>query len=272
MVETVALKEIIKSREEELSVLKASPDFSEKLKEIKAGAAAGPPVRDFCYAVGKKGGEGAIRIIAEVKKASPSKGVIRADFSPLDIARSYEKNGAVALSVLTEKKFFHGDLSYLTLIKDNVGIPVLRKDFILDEFQIYESRAAGADAVLLIVNILGTEDLKKFIQLTKNLSMTPLVEVHTEGELEIALEAGAKVIGINNRDLKTFTTDIDTTLRLAPLVPEDKIIISESGIKTRGDIVSLKAAGVSAFLVGESLMREEDEGGKLRELLGAGAL
>lgn len=269
---TVALKEIIESREEELSALKASSGFSEKLKEIKAKAGEAPPPGDFARAVSEKGGPGAIRIIAEVKKASPSKGVIRSDFSPLEIAKSYEGSGAAALSVLTEEKFFHGSLSYLTLIKDKVGIPVLRKDFILDEFQVYESRAAGADAVLLIVNILDKVDLKRFIELTKTLGMAPLVEVHTEVELTAALEAGADIIGINNRDLTTFTTDIETTRRLAPLVPDGRIVISESGINNRDDIMELKRLGVSAFLVGTALMREVDEAKKLRELLGAGPL
>ncbi len=221
-------------------------------------------VRDFYGVLGEGPGT---KIIAEVKKASPSKGIIRSDFDPLEIAKVYEQNGAAALSVLTEEFFFKGSPEYLAMIKDGVSIPVLRKDFIFDPFQIYESRAIGADAVLLIAAVLEKEKLGELIDLTRKFGMAPLVEVHTEEELQRAVDAGATIIGINNRDLKTFEIDLDTTRRLAPLVPEDRIIVSESGINTKDDIRSLKEAGVRAFLIGEALMRENDMGRKLREFL-----
>jgi len=255
------LEEIIKNKAEEVSRLKASAS----VEEMRKRSAELEPPRDFAAAI--RGGE-AVRIIAEVKKASPSRGVIRKDFDPLAIARAYERNGAAAISVLTDEKYFDGRLEYLALIKKKTFLPVLRKDFIIDEIQVHESRAAGADALLLIVAALDKDRLKKLLGLTTELGMSALVEVHDRGELERALEADAKIIGINNRDLRTFRTDIRTTLELAPLVPGDRIIVTESGINTREDIEKLKNAGVDAFLVGESLVREEDPGRKLKELMG----
>ena len=260
------LVEIVRNRAEGLSRQKQLVSVD----EIKNRLGSAMPVRDFHAAVTGKGKADDIRIIAEVKKASPSKGVIRDDFDPLILAREYEENGASAISVLTEEAYFQGSLEHLKLIKENTGLPVLRKDFIIDEYQIYEARLAGADAVLLIAAILDEKALKNFLWLTDALGMAALVEVHDGDEMKRALEAGASLIGVNNRDLKTFKVDINATIRLAPLVPKDKILVSESGLGARADILTLQKAGVSAFLIGEALVREKDAGKKLRGLLGKG--
>lgn len=242
-----------------------------KLEKIVASA---PPPRDFASAVRAHRADGdrsrttSIRLIAEVKKASPSRGVIRADFDPVKIATTYELSGASAISVLTDEKYFQGHLDYLKAVREVVDIPVLRKDFIIDPYQIYEARAAGADAVLLIVAALSRTELLELMGLAGRLGMATLVETHTAEELHIALEADAQVIGINNRNLRTFETTLDTTLRLAARVTGDKILVSESGIFTRSDVERLMQAGVDAILVGESLMREPDPGVKVKELLG----
>ncbi|MBI5238535.1 MAG: indole-3-glycerol phosphate synthase TrpC [Deltaproteobacteria bacterium] len=238
------------------------------LAEIKKNLDPARPIRDFKKAVSAPSDD--VRIIAEVKKASPSRGVIRDVFNPLGLAKEYEANGAAAVSVLTEEAYFQGSLEHLKLIKENTGLPVLRKDFIIDEYQIYEARSAGADAILLIAAILDEKVLKNFIWLTEALGMAALIEVHDEEEIEKALEAGVGLIGVNNRDLKTFKVDINTTIRLLPLVPKDKILVSESGIRERADILMLKKAGVSAFLIGEALIKEKDAGKKLRGLIGKG--
>lgn len=209
-----------------------------------------------------------ISIIAEIKKASPSLGILRENFNPIEIARIYEANGASAISVLTDEKFFQGSLSYLTKVRSTVRLPVLRKDFIVDPYQIYEAREAGADAILLIAAILSKEELQDFLLLASELEMDCLVEVHSENELKTVLQTNASIIGINNRDLKTFKTDLETTLRLRPLIPSGKIIVSESGIKSRKDIEVLLKNGVNAVLVGETLMKSNNIPGKLHELLG----
>lgn len=260
------LREIVRNRAAGLSRQKQLISVD----ELKNRLASAMPVRDFSAALIGKGKADDIRIIAEVKKASPSRGVIRDDFDPLGLAREYEANGASAVSVLTEEAYFQGSLEHLRLIKEQTGLPVLRKDFIIDEYQIYEARSAGADAVLLIAAILDEKALKNFIWLTDALGMAALVEVHDGEEIKKALQAGASLIGVNNRDLKTFKVDINTTIRLLPLVPKDKIAVSESGIRERADILMLKKAGVSAFLIGEALVKETDAGKKLRELLGKG--
>ena len=208
-----------------------------------------------------------IRIIAEVKKASPSKGLIRADFDPLQIAKQYEKNNASAISVLTESEFFQGKLEYLKDIKNIVNIPVLRKDFIFDPYQVVEARANGADAVLLIAAILEKTLLDELLSVTRDLSLSALVEIHTQEELEKVLLTDADIIGINNRNLKTFNTDIQTTLNLMSDIPDSKIIVTESGIKTKDDILMLSDAGVDAFLIGETFMREQNPGDKLKEFI-----
>jgi indole-3-glycerol phosphate synthase len=206
-------------------------------------------------------------IIAEVKKASPSKGVIRVQFDPVAIALDYEEHGAAAISVLTEKRFFQGSPEYLSAIKKQVSIPVLRKDFLFEIYQIYEARALGADALLLIAAILEQEKLCELLHLTQELGMDALVEVHNRAELDMALETGSCIIGINNRNLSTFHTDVATTVELIRAIPDDRIVVSESGIASRDDILMLRRAGVDAFLIGETLMRQESPGSKLAELI-----
>lgn len=232
---------------------------------IKVLAAAAPPALDFHAALqGKE-----IRLIAEVKKASPSKGILRRDFNPVDIAMKYASGGAAAISVLTEEKYFLGKPQYLRDIKDALGsrVPVLRKDFIHDPYQVYEARAWGADAVLLIVAILSPERLGELMATARELGMACLVEVHNENEIDIALYGGAGIIGINNRDLNTFTVDLNTTGRLRPLIPPHITVVSESGIHTRADIMQLKNIGINAVLIGESLMTAQNIEAGMKELL-----
>ncbi len=254
------LDEIMASKGDELIEVKERVP----LKELQASLSDLPPVRDFPSALKADG----INIIAEVKKASPSKGIIREDFDPVEIALAYEANGAAAISILTEANFFMGSLDYLSTVRERVALPLLRKDFIFDHYQLVEARVHGADAVLLIAAVLGDDSLKTLLEGAEELGLSVLVEVHNEMELERAVASGAGVIGINNRDLKTFVIDIETTRRLIPLVPDDRVIVSESGINTRADIESLKGAGAHAFLIGEALMREPLPGEKLKELLG----
>lgn len=259
------LDDIIESKKQSLEVAKEEYP----LEGLKERLVTFPPARDFeaaiSYGDGKKD---RIRIIAEVKRASPSKGMIREYFVPAEIARGYYEAGAAAISIITEEKFFMGKLEYLSSLRWNMRIPLLRKDFIFDAYQIYESRVAGADALLLIVAVLGREKLKELLELTYQLGMSALVEVHDEAEMETALDAGARIIGVNNRDLKTFKTDLNTTIRLAPYVPKDRVLVSESGINTHEDILKLREWGVEAFLIGEALMREENFRKKLKELRG----
>lgn len=210
---------------------------------------------------------GKLSLIAEIKKASPSRGIIRADFDAVKIARVYEEAGAAALSVLTEEHFFKGDLGTLERIRKDTGIPILRKDFIIDEFQIYESYVYGADAILLIAQILEDKRLRDFIALAQRLSLDCLVEVHDEENLKKALAANARIIGINNRDLNSFQTDLSTTRRLRPLIPEDKIVVSESGIKTSEDVKTLKGLGVNAVLIGEAFLDSSDIAAKVKHLM-----
>ena len=212
------------------------------------------------------GGEQAPRVIAEVKKASPSKGVIREDFDPVTIARSYENGGAAAVSVLTDAPFFQGRLEYLEEIHATISIPVLRKDFIVDEYQIWEARAAGADAVLLIVAALDDGQLQAFHDVALELGMDALVEVHDDEELERAAAIRPTVVGVNNRDLRTFEVDLNTTRRLLEKRPEGALIVSESGFFQRSEIDEMRSWGADAFLIGESLMRAPDPGGALSEL------
>lgn len=209
-----------------------------------------------------------IAVITEVKKASPSKGLIRADFDPVAIAEAYESNGSSALSVLTDEKFFQGSADYVTQISNTVKLPILRKDFTIDPYQIYEARAIGAAAVLLIVGILTPDELRDYLALSQQLDLDALVEVHTEEELVVALDAGAEIVGINNRNLNTFEVSLETTFSFIDRMPDEVLKVSESGIYTRDDVVQLRDAGADAVLVGESLMRETDIGQKLRELIG----
>lgn len=209
-----------------------------------------------------------LNLIAEIKKASPSKGVIREDFNPGKIAAIYQASGAQAISVLTDEKFFQGHLDHIKIVKECSSLPILRKDFIIDEYQIYESLVAGADAVLLICDILSGEELDKFHSLAVSLGLDVLVETHNDEDLKKAVSSGASVIGINNRDLQTFKVDINVTERLVKHIPPHKTIVSESGIKTHEDIMFLKALGVNAALIGETFMAAPDIGAKIREILG----
>lgn len=265
------LDEIVAYKRTTIERLKSAEDFDiaddykARLDALIETAGLMTPPKSLFDAL--KGDKAETRIIAEVKKASPSKGVIREDFNPYDIAVEYERCGAAALSVLTEEKYFQGSIKNLVLATSNVDIPVLRKDFIVDEYQVYESRAVNADSLLLIAGVLDDEKLSELLELSRSLGMEPLVEVHSEEEMERTLKVGARIIGINNRNLNTFKTDMKTTVRLAKMVPDDLVVVSESGINTAEDIIGLKEAGASAFLIGESLMREADYGAKLRELI-----
>jgi indole-3-glycerol phosphate synthase len=227
-----------------------------------------PPTRDVWQALQPRAGQGS-RIIAEIKKASPSAGLIREDFDPVAIAATYAQHGAAAISVLTDHRFFQGELSFLTAVRQHVPVPLLRKDFIVDPYQVYEARLHGADAMLLIAAALDVPGLIDLATLSRELGLEPLVEVHTVAELEKALECSCRLIGVNNRDLHTFHTDVATTLDLLQHVPQGYLVVSESGLKDRATIAHLEAQGVGAFLIGESLMRERDIGAKLDELRGA---
>lgn len=262
------LDEIVESKKKDVERLKVYLPVEELKKRLPNAR----PVKDFVDTLIPGEGFGHIRIIAEIKRASPSKGLFKEGvFYPFEIARVYEVNGAAAVSVLTEENYFKGNLEYLVAISRNLKIPILRKDFIFDEYQVYESRVSGADSLLLIASILEKEKLHGLVELSRSLGMEPLVEVHSEEELKKALEARAGIIGINNRDLKTFKTDINISKRLAPLVPEDRLVVAESGISTLDDILELREAGVSAFLIGEAFMVQDDLGAmgrKLKELRG----
>jgi len=238
---------------------------SRPLAELREAALGQPAAVDCSSAL--RGDR--IQLIAEVKKASPSRGVIRSDFDPVEIARTYAGNGASAISVLTEAGYFQGSLDYLRDIRNTLGnsLPLLRKDFICDPYQVYESRAYGADSLLLIVAILDPERLEELLGLSHRLNMSCLVEVHNEAELETALKSGARIIGLNNRDLRTLAVDMAVTEQLRPLIPPDRVVVSESGIRDRSDIEKLERWGVDAVLVGESLMSAPDIAAKMKELL-----
>ena len=256
------LDEIVADNKRELEARKRSLP----LDELQRVALEQPPPLDFASAL--RGDH--IQLIAEVKKASPSKGVIRADFNPVEIARTYAGNGASAISVLTEPKYFQGSLNYLKDIREALGdkrVPLLRKDFLFDPYQVYEARAYGTDSLLLIVAVLTLEKLKELLRLSHRLQMQCLVEVHNEAELEIALNSEAGIIGINNRDLTTFDVDLATTGRLRPLIPADRIVVSESGIKDHSDMEKLGQWGVDAVLIGESMMAADNIVAKMKELL-----
>lgn len=236
------------------------------LKDLKLIIAdADDEVRDFKSAL--SAGEGEIRLIAELKKASPSKGMIRPVFDPVEIASIYERKRVSALSILTEEDFFQGSLSYLRTVRDITSKPVLRKDFIFDEYQIYESKANNADALLLIAAALERNQAQEYLHLAGELNIGVLFEVHNEEDLEKALLVKAEIIGINNRDLRTLKIDLSTTFRLINEMPEDRVVVSESGIRNRDDVVALMHAGVDAILVGTSLMAAKDIGAKIDELM-----
>ena len=235
------------------------------LRDLMKAADALGPARDFLGAVSS--GD-AIRLIAEVKKASPSKGLIRADFDPVAIAKQYEAAGAAAVSVLTDRDYFQGSLEYLEAVSAAVSIPVLRKDFVVHPYQIYEARVAGADAVLLIAECLSRQELRGLYQSITDLGMTALIELYRPQNLDNVLNTGTELIGVNNRDLSTFEVDLQHTLRLREQIPDDKVVVGESGIVTREDALTLQNGGVHAMLVGESLMRQDDIAAAVHQLLG----
>jgi indole-3-glycerol phosphate synthase len=236
------------------------------LEAVREAALAQPVARGFAQALRAKRALDLPAVIAEVKKASPSKGLIRPDFDPAAIARSYEAGGAACLSVLTDIDYFQGSDAYLQQARAACALPVLRKDFTIDEYQVYEARALGADCILLIVAALDDRRMAELTVLALDLGMDVLVEVHDLDELERALQVPAPLLGINNRNLRTFDVSLDTTLALRDAVPGDRILVTESGISTRADVAKMREAGVHAFLVGEALMRQRDPGAALREL------
>jgi len=234
-------------------------------EELEAALSGASPVRDFHAAL--NGADG-VQVIAEVKKASPSAGVLRADFDPVGIAKIYEGHGAACISVLTDEPYFQGHLSHLSAIRQAATVPLLRKDFILERYQLLQARLAGADAVLLIAEILPKQDLPRLLRETEELGMQALVELYDAGNLTCVIDSGARLIGINNRNLRDFVTRLEHTLELAPRVPKDCCLVSESGIRNRQDVLRLQQAGVRGVLVGEALMRAPDIAAKLDELRG----
>ena len=258
------LDEIVAKKKERLSLAKSRMPLSALKPRITD---IGKP-RDFKAALKRKQDE-RIKLIAEIKKASPSKGVIRESFNPVEIASVYEKKQANAISILTEEDFFQGKLEFIPKVKKVTTIPLLRKDFIFDEYQIYESRANEADAILLIAAILDKNQAKEYLHFAKELGLSVLFEVHDLKELDMALYIDADIIGINNRNLKTLKIDVNNTFEIKKEIPSDKIIVSESGIKTRDDILRLESAGIDAVLIGTSFMEAEDIGKKIDELFGS---
>lgn len=256
------LDRIVKDKRQELDAVERGASFA----DIKARLEEAPPPRAFREAISRE----SLCLIAEVKKASPSRGALRADIDAVSLATCYAKNGAAAISVLTDAKYFQGSLEDLLAVRRSLpdGPPLLRKDFIFDIYQLYEARCYGADAVLLIAAILNPGVLAQFVSLAGSLGMAALVEVHNELEMERAMMAGAEIIGINNRDLRTFDVDLEVTQRLRPLVPPEKTVVSESGVTRREHMEQLELIGVNAALVGETLVTAADPAAKIRELMG----
>jgi len=239
------------------------------LENMRADAEAAPPLRDFLGAMRRKIDAGHSAVIAEVKKASPSKGVLRINFDPAAIGQSYAEHGAACLSVLTDEQFFQGSGAYLGQARDASGLPVLRKDFMIDAYQVYEARAMGADCILLIVAALDDQHLADLEATAMSLDMAVLVEAHDGAELDRAMLLKTPLVGINNRNLRTFETRLETTLSLLPRIPDEKLVVTESGIVARADVERMRAANVHAFLVGEAFMRAADPGAELGALFGA---
>ncbi|MBI4307824.1 MAG: indole-3-glycerol phosphate synthase TrpC [Chloroflexi bacterium] len=263
---TQVLEDILDAKAREVAERQAAVP----LRELQRRIGERRPAKDFAAALRGDG----LRLIAEVKRASPSKGLLRAEFDPVAIARTYVRCGAAAISVLTEAPHFQGDLAHLSAVAEAVGPdgpPVLRKDFISHPYQVYEARASGADSLLLIVGILDHGQLNGLLMLARGLGMEPLVEVHTRQEVQRAVNAGAMVVGINNRNLGTFRTDVQTTRRLRPGIPEGRTIVSESGLHAREDLERVRAWGVDAVLIGEAFMTAPDIEAKVRELMGTPA-
>ncbi len=258
---TTILDKIVATKRVEIERAKAIKSEA----ELRAELPDAPPIRDFFAALSA---DGPIKLIAEVKKASPSKGIIREDFDPISIAKTYEDNGASCISVLTDEEYFQGSLEYLCDIRAAITLPVLRKDFILDTYQLVEARVAGADAVLLIAECLDDCNLRKLHHETIAFGMTALVELYEPTNVDRVLEAGATLVGVNNRDLRTFETDLDHTIQLRKQIPDDCVLVGESGIHSRDDALRLEQAGVDAILVGEHLMASKEIGLAVLSLLG----
>lgn len=255
------LPQILQHKKQEVLRRKQQVSFAQLQSRLQESA---PPL-NFLEALNK---EGEVAVIAEIKKASPSAGILREDFQPESIARTYERYGASAISVLTDSRFFQGDLSHLQKVRNSVKLPVLQKDFILDPYQVLEARAHGVDAILLIVAALSPIQLKELMAAAREWLLTTLIEVHDKNELETALSAGGKLIGINNRNLHTFEVSLDNTRDLIKEIPSDVLVVSESGIKNRQDVVRLGQLGVHAVLIGESLMRSTHPGAALQQMVG----
>ncbi len=258
------LSRILARKREELEAARAVVPFA----QMQARAAAAPPPRDFVAALRAKIAAGRPAVIAEIKKASPSKGLLRADFDPAAIARSYEAGGAACLSVLTDRDFFQGDHGHLAQARSACALPVLRKDFVTEPYQVYESRALGADCILLIAAALARQDMQGLEATAASLGMAVLVEVHDAGELEAALTLQTPLLGINNRNLRNFETRLETTLELLASIPPGKTVVTESGILAQADVARMRARSVNAFLVGETFMRAPDPGAQLARLFG----
>ena len=263
---TDILQKILAVKAEEVAAARARLP----LAALVARAKDAPPVRDFAAALQSRVAKRQAAVIAEIKKASPSKGLIRPDFRPADIAASYAAHGAACLSVLTDRRFFQGDPAYLETARAACALPVLRKDFLIDLYQVYEARAMGADAILLIVAALSEAQMQELAAIARELGMSVLVESHDGEELARALRLDTPLIGINNRNLRSFAVSLDNTLALLPQIPPDRLVVTESGIATREDVATMRAAGVHAFLVGEAFMRVEEPGAALATLFGVG--
>lgn len=255
------LDKIVQEKKKEVEKAKEKVPL-EKLRQ-KSSSLVGQ-LRGFKEAISQPG---KLNLIAEIKKASPVKGVLREDFAPVEIAQAYEASGACALSIITDKKFFQGDLVHLKLVKERVDLPILRKDFIIDHYQIYESLCNGADALLLIAQLLSAKQLGEFCSLCTELKMDAVCEVHSEEDLDKVLAIDAEIIGVNNRNLNTFAEDLQVTKRLMQKIPQGKLVISESAIKTFADVKFLQGVGVNAVLIGETFMRSKDIGLKVKELI-----
>jgi len=256
------LDKILAVKREEVATASAA----KPLARVRAEAEAQAPTRNFVAAMNAKVGAGGTAIIAEIKKASPSKGVIRADFRPAEIAADYERHGAACLSVLTDRQFFQGSEAYLREARAACSLPVLRKDFLVDTYQVYEARAMGADAILLIVAALSLTQMREMEAIAHDLGMSVLVESHDAAELDVALQLTTPLIGINNRNLRTFEVSLDTTLSQLGRIPADRIVVTESGIVTPDDVALMRGRGVHAFLVGEAFMRAPSPGAELARL------
>jgi indole-3-glycerol phosphate synthase len=257
------LQRILATKREEI----AEAQRTSPLDEIERRARAQAPARDFIGALRAKITGGSAAVVAEMKRASPSKGLLRENFDPAAIAKSYESGGAACLSVLTDRKYFQGGPEHLSAARSACNLPVLRKDFVVEPYQVFEARAIGADCILLIAAAAPAEKLRGLEELAQSLGLAVLIEVHDQSELEVALSLATPLIGINNRDLRTFATTLQTTLDLLPRIPAGRLVITESGIQARKDVAAMRKNGVQAFLIGEALMRAADPGAALRNLL-----